>query len=82
MKFINMCFYILLYIINNDFINLIDRNLFFVYMLVLSIVWMYKIVYILNICMKNVIEYGGGDEIVLINYVYKFIMNVVFEYSI
>lgn len=27
---------------------------------------MYKIVYILNICMKNVIEYGGGDEIVLI----------------
>lgn len=43
---------------------------------------MYKIVYILNICMKNVIEYGGGDEIVLINYVYKFIMNVVFEYSV
>lgn len=82
MKFINMCFYILLYIINNDFINLIDWKIFFVYMLVLSIVWMYKIVYILNICMKNVIEYGGGDEIVLINYVYKFIMNVVFEYSI
>lgn len=82
MKFINMCFYILLYIINNDFINLIDWNFFFEYMLVLSIVWMYKIVYILNICMKNVIEYGGGDEIVLINYVYKFIMNVVFEYSI
>lgn len=82
MKFINMCFYILLYIINNDFINLIDWNFFLEYMLVLSIVWMYKIVYILNICMKNVIEYGGGDEIVLINYVYKFIMNVVFEYSI
>lgn len=82
MKFVYICFYILLYIINNDFINLIDWNFFFVYMLVLSIVWMYKIVYILNICMKNVIEYGGGDEIVLINYVYKFIMNVVFEYSV
>lgn len=82
MKFINMCFYILLYIINNDFINLIDWKKIFEYMLVLSIIWMYKIVYILNICMKNVIEYGGGDEIVLINYVYKFIMNVVFEYSI
>lgn len=51
-------------------------------MLVSSTVCTYKIVYISNTCMKNAIEYGGGDEIVLTNHVYKFTMNAAFEYSV
>lgn len=58
------------------------EKFFFEYMLVSSTVWTYKIVYISNTCMKNAIEYGGGDEIVLTNHVYKFTMNAAFEYSI